>query len=144
MHVFLELLLSQPPVFVGSCSESTLRNQNIHILLRNLCLHNISILFAAVIASVEYSHTVYFDDKHRSPHDVPRYVGSYLDSVFLCLNSELHWVYSLQTIQDLLVVEEGLVPLHFGCVPHQIVVDILCWFSHVNFALVVIACQEVR
>ena len=62
-------------VGVDTRPKSTLRYQDIHIGWRDLCLHDIAVLFTAEIPSVQHFHPVNFDYEHGSSYDVPRHIG---------------------------------------------------------------------
>jgi hypothetical protein len=105
MNIFLEFLLPHATTLVDPDAKSALGNENIDIRLRDLRLHDVSIFFATVVASVQDFDAVDLDDEHRCSHDVSSNIRGYLYALLLHLHSELYWTDALQTIQDLLRVE---------------------------------------
>lgn len=95
MHVLLELLLPHPSTLMHSYTESALRDENIHIGLRDFCLHDVSILLATIIPCVENLDAVDLDNEHGRSYDMPSHVRRDLDAFFLGLHSELNRVNSL-------------------------------------------------
>lgn len=143
MHVLLELLLAHPPALVHPDPERALGDEDVHVGLRDLRLHDVSVLLATVVARVEDLHAIDLDDEHGGAYDVSGHVGRDLDALLLGLHSELYGVNPLQTVEYLLGVEERAVFLHLGGVPNEIVVDILGGLGHVNLLPVAVIGEEV-
>lgn len=143
MDVLLKFLLPHAATLVHSDSECALRDEDVHVLLGNFCLHDISILFAAVVTSVEDPHTVNFNDEHGCPHNVPGNVGRELDSVVFGLDSELDGADAFHAVLDVLVVEKGFLSLDLGSVSDQVLVDVFGGPGHVDLSLVVVLVEEV-
>ena len=130
VHVLLELLLPHPPALVHPHPKGTLRNQDIDIGLGNLGLHDIPILLAAIVPSVEHFHPIDFDDEHGCSDDMSSYIGGKFNSFLFCLHSELDWIDPFEAVQNLLGVEERLVLLHLRSISDQVVIDVLCGLGH--------------
>jgi len=130
VNVLLELLLPHPPALVHPHPEGTLRNEDIDVGLGNLGLHDIPILLAAIVPSVEHFHPIDFDDEHGCSHDMSSYIRGKFNSFLFCLHSKLHGIDSFEAVQDLLGVEERLVLLHLRSISDQVVIDVLCGLRH--------------
>lgn len=130
MNILLEFLFPHPSTLMHSNSKGTLRNQNIDIRLRNLSLHNVPILFTAIVASIKHFDSINFNDKHSCSDNMPSYIWSKFNPFLLSLYSKLDRIDSFETVQDFLGVEECLILLHLGSISDQIMIDILRGFSH--------------
>jgi hypothetical protein len=112
--------------------------------LRYFSLHDVAIFFATVVSSVENLDPIHFNNEHGRAYNMSRHIGCYLDAIFFGLNPKLNRINAFQTVQNLLVIEQSLVPLDLGGIANQIVVDIFGGFGHVDLAFVVVPGQEVR
>lgn len=129
------------PILMQAGPEGALRNQDVHIRIWNLCFHDISILLAAEIASIEHLNSINFNDEHCCPHDMTCHIGRNFDAFLFDLHSELDLTDAGKGFRDVLLREQGLLLVsHLKRVLHQIVVDVLGGLGHVHFLLVIVLC----
>jgi hypothetical protein len=143
MNVFLKFLLACASRLVLPGAESALGYENIDVFLRNFRFHDVSILFTAIISCVEDPHSVDFDDKHGSSHDVPRNVRSELDPILFSLHPELYRTDAFHAVFNMLIVEKSLFSLNFGGVSYQVLVNIFGRTGHIDLTLVIVLMKEV-
>lgn len=124
-------------------AESAFGDEDIHIGLWDFCFHDVSIFFAAIVTSIENLDAIDLDNEHGCAYDVPCNVRSYLDALLFGLYSELHRADALQTVQNLLSIEQRPILLHFSSVSDQIMIDIFGGLGHVDLLAIGIVGKEI-
>jgi len=124
-------------------SKGAFRYENIHVLLRNLRLHDVTILLTAVIPSVENFYSIDFYYEHGSSDNMPCHIRRELDAIFLRLYSKFHRLYAFHAVLDMLIVKESLFSLHLCSVSYQVLVYIFGGASHIDLSFVVVLVKEI-
>ncbi len=137
-------MLANGPILVYPDAKSAFNDQDIHVGLGYLSLHDVPVLLTGVITGVEYFDAIDLNDEHGSTDDMACDIGGDFDAFFFQLDAEVDGGYLFHGVADLLLGEECLLVSDFQSVSHQVMVDVFSRFGHVYFLLVVVRGQEVR
>lgn len=138
-------MLPDVPVLMLARAKSALGNEDINIGGRDFCHHDVPILFATEVASVEDFDPVDLDNKHGGAYNMTGDIRGDLDAIFFDFDAELDRTDAGKRLSDIFLgKEDSIFVADFEGVADQVVVDVLGGLGHVDLLLVVVIGKEIR